>query len=254
MLNRTREQELCQSKTAPKEMHCILPKIGLQGFLKLLPLKLQLIYLFPMFQTLSIRYFFYSINIFGSFYPNKDLNIEGLFIILYGGMKIMTKGIFCVLVCMLMIVTIVVPVGMTSEKSNPKPLVASSLPIAGSYEQGCFNVSWPSYNKTIRFRFPVKITETCNESHTNVTVNITITNNGPARLCSVPPWIPRLSPGDSRSYLKVIPTFSASSSIILKSSVLFGWGFPHIKITVTVDNCPPVTQTARVRGHLITIP
>ena len=166
----------------------------------------------------------------------------------------MKNKIVGICICMLLIVTTIVPVGMTSEKNNPKRLVASSLPVTGSYEQGCFNISWPSYNKTIRFRFPIKITEICNESHTNVTVNITITNNGPARLCSVPPWMPRLSPGDSRSYLKAIPTFPASSSIILKSSILFGWGFPYINITVTVDDCPPVTQTAKVRGHFITIP
>jgi len=166
----------------------------------------------------------------------------------------MKRKIIGILVCMLLIAAAVVPVGMTSEKSSPKPLVATALPVAGSYEQGCFNISWPSYNKTIRFRFPVMITEICNESHTNVTVNITITNNGPARLCSVPPLWPRLSPGDSRTYSKVISTISAGGTITLKSSILFGWGFPYINITVTIDNSPPVTQTARVRGHFITIP
>ena len=70
MLDKTREQELCQSKTAPKEMHRIILKIGLQEFLKLLLLRLQLIYLFPMFQTLSQEYSFYTINIFGDFYTD----------------------------------------------------------------------------------------------------------------------------------------------------------------------------------------
>jgi hypothetical protein len=67
MLNRTREQELYQSKTAQKETHCILLKIRLQVFLKVLTLRLQLIYLFPMFQTLSKEYFFCPINIFGGY-------------------------------------------------------------------------------------------------------------------------------------------------------------------------------------------
>jgi hypothetical protein len=168
--------------------------------------------------------------------------------------KNMKNKIVGICICMLLIVITVVPIGMTSEKSNPKPLVATALPVTGGYKQSCFNISWPSYNKTIRFRFPVEITETCNESHTNVTVNITITNNGPPRLCSVPPFWPRLTTGDSRTYQKVIPTFSAGGTITLKSSILFGWGLTHINITVNVDDCPPVTQPARVLGHFVTIP
>jgi hypothetical protein len=165
----------------------------------------------------------------------------------------MKTKIVGICICMLMIIVTFIPVGITSEKSNPAPLVTNAPSIAGSYEQGCFNISWPTYDKWVRFRFPVKITETCNESHTDVTVNITITNNGPAKLCSVPPMRPRLKPGESRSYIKVIPTFLAGSTITLKSSILFGWGYPHINITVTVDDCLPVTQTARVLGHFIKI-
>jgi hypothetical protein len=166
----------------------------------------------------------------------------------------MKKKIIGICICMLMTIATVVPVAITSEKTITKPLVDTKLPIAGNYEQSCFNISWPSYDKWIRFRFPIMITETCNESHTNVTVNITITNNGPARLCSVPPLWPRLNPGDSRTYHTVISTFSAGSTITLHSSILFGWGFPYINITVTVDDCPPVIQTARVLGHFIKIP
>jgi hypothetical protein len=65
MLNRTREQEVYQSKTAQKETHYKLLKIRLQVFLELLALKLQLIYLVPRSQTLNRKYFFYPINIFG---------------------------------------------------------------------------------------------------------------------------------------------------------------------------------------------
>ncbi len=165
----------------------------------------------------------------------------------------MKTKIVGICICMLMIIATFIPVGITSEKSNLAPLVNNVTSLAGSYQQGCFNISWPTYNKWVRFRFPVQITETCNESHTNVSVNITITNNGPAKLCSVLPFRPRLKPGESRSYIKVIPTFLAGSTITLKSSILFGWGYPHINITVTVDDYPPVIQTARVLGHFIKI-
>ncbi len=155
--------------------------------------------------------------------------------------------------CILMIVVTLVPAGVTSEKITQTQLVTNGLSTVGSFEQGCFNVSWPSYDKWVRFRFPIEITEICNESHTNVNVNITITNNGPAKLCSVPPLRPRLKPGESRMYQKVIPTISAGGSITIKSSILFGWGYPLINITVTVDDCSPVKQTARVLGHFIKI-
>jgi hypothetical protein len=167
--------------------------------------------------------------------------------------KKMKNKIIGIYVCVLMIVATFIPIGTTIEKSNPTPLVATGLSVPGSYEQGCFNISWPTYDKWVRFRFPVEISEICNETHTNVTVNITITNNGPARLCSVPPMRPRLNPGESRSYEYVISTFPAGGTKTLKSSILFGWGYPYINITVTVDDCPPVIQTARVLGHFIKI-
>jgi len=166
----------------------------------------------------------------------------------------MKKKIVIIYICMLISIVTVIPVAITSEKTITKPLDNTKLLTPENYEQNCFNISWPSYNKWVRFRFPIMITEICNETHTNVTVKITITNTGYTRLCSVPPLFPRLNPGDSRTYIKDIPTFPANGIIIIKSSILFGWGLDHINITISIDNNNPITQSARVIGHFIAIP
>jgi hypothetical protein len=83
---------------------------------------------------------------------------------------------------------------------------------------------------------------------------VTITNTGIPRLCSVPHLWSRLNPGDSRTYIKEIPTFPANGTITLQSPILFGWELDHINIIISIDENNPVTQSARVIGHFIAIP
>ena len=53
-------------------------------------------------------------------YPDKGLNIEGLLIILQGGMKIMKKGIYCLFVCMLLITTFLPITAIAGDEKNPE--------------------------------------------------------------------------------------------------------------------------------------
>ena len=74
----------------------------------------------------------------------------------------MKNKIIGICLCMLMIIAMVVPIAMTSEKSNLKPLVATAVPVAGNSDQssvepeGCdcnsnYTIAWeqlPDINET----------------------------------------------------------------------------------------------------------
>jgi len=135
-------------------------------------------------------------------------------------------------------------------------------------QECCFGIAWPTYGQTIKkTQFPITITELCGENHTNVSWSITIANNGPGSIRCKPPMVPPLYPPGSRTYNYVISSFSAGSSVTVMSPIIWAaiWVKPkileprNITITVTVDGCSSVTQTATLSwiigvGRTITIP
>jgi hypothetical protein len=130
----------------------------------------------------------------------------------------------------------------------------------------CFKITWPTYNQTIKCAcFKINFTETCNENHINVPWSITITNHGPGMLRCLPPFSSPLAPTQSRTYSHVFFMFGAGKTKTRCSPILWAAiyyppyppgvpGLRSITITVTVDGCPPVMQTAKVGWFTISIP